>query len=58
MEVLRALAAAGFMINIRKSKFVRPAAKIVGVHLTRSIYHVIDKPIIKMFGSKPPRTYR
>ena len=35
MDVLRALAKAGFMINIRKSKFCEPAAKIVGMHITR-----------------------
>ena len=51
LGVLHALVDAGFMINMRKSKFCQPAAKVVGVHITRQMYRVIDKPIIKLFGS-------
>ena len=58
MDVLRALAKAGFMINIRKSKFCEPATKIVGVHITRQMYSVIPKPVVRLFGTKPPRSYR
>ena len=56
--MLQALVDAGFMTNMRKSKFCQPAAKVVGVHITRQMYTVIDKPIIKLFGSQPPRTLR
>ena len=58
MDVLRVLAAAGFMINIRKSRFCEPAAKIVGVHITRQMYSIIPKPVIRLFGTRPPRSYR
>ena len=57
-RLLFALAEAGFMINMRKSKFLTPAAKIVGVQLSEHLFTVIDKPIIKLFGTKAPRTYK
>ena len=57
-RILFALAKAGFMINMRKSKFLTLVAKIVGVQLSGHLFTVIDKPIIKLFGTKAPKTFK
>ena len=58
MEVLKALAGAGFMINVRKCKFLVDRLTVVGQEVEDQCYKPIEKPIHKLFGARPPQTYK
>jgi hypothetical protein len=55
LAVLHALTAAGFMINVRKSKLMVRRASIVGMHVEDGLYCPLDKPLKKLFGEAPPK---
>ena len=58
MHVLKLLAGAGFMINVRKCKFLVSRLTVVGQEVEEQCYRPIEKPIQKLFGAQPPQTYK
>jgi hypothetical protein len=38
LEVLKALAGAGFMLNLRKTKFLEPSTTILGMYVAKEGY--------------------
>ena len=57
-EILSALVSKGFMINLRKCKFLTQVAEIVGQRVYAMMYKPIEKPLVKLFSGQPPTTLK
>ena len=58
LEALVTLAKRGFMLNLKKCKFLVKRLEIVGHEVENGLYTVKDKVVCRLFEVPPPKTFK